>query len=411
MASAASRVAFFLAGGAVGAAGSYVAYLQRFAPFVQPDDHERKRCQETESLHKMNGALMKRLEKVERNSIERVTTPKEQANLLGLMPKIWLEALSNPHIYTTVIYAYWQRWEISGECIHFLEWMQRDGALVDLPHMPRRLRAEFQVQYLSQDQLRNYVIRIENGLFVWEVDGTPCNIPARAYPAPANATQREKAVASIVEKHVKLSLHRDECLEAARAAVEAAIGDGREPTVGNLTNILKPCIKQDLLVRLRDPCWQERIEPQTYEDHIAKKDVRRLKYIPQKLMSNLTWTDVLEAIDHDQGVHMKESKGRPLTRMTEELANPKGIFVLDKFGRLLAGSKVRGIFHHSSFCHGHAVSCAGGIVIVDGVLKQLSPHSGHFMPQPEDFDTLMERMAEQGVDFTNVEIKKRIKVK
>ena len=89
--------------------------------------YEHVHLEDTETLAKMNGALMKRLEKVERNSIERVTTPKEQANLLGLMPKIWLEALHNPHIYTTVIYAYWQRWELSGDCIHFLEWMEQDG--------------------------------------------------------------------------------------------------------------------------------------------------------------------------------------------------------------------------------------------------------------------------------------------
>jgi len=187
--------------------------------------------------------------------------------------------------------------------------------------------------------------------------------------------------------------------------------EGKEPSVANMTSILKHCIKQGMLIRLRDPFFKERIVPQTLEEHKAGKDECRLKYIPPHVLPNLTWADVLEAIDHDQGVHMKESKGKPLSRMTEELANPKGIFVLDKYGRLLAGSKVRGIFHHSSFSHGHAVLCAGGIAIVDGVLTQLTPHSGHFKPMPEDFENLMDCMKEQGIDFTDVEIKKAIKVK
>lgn len=80
----------------------------------------------------------------------------------------------------------------------------------------------------------------------------------------------------------------------------------------------------------------------------------------------------------------------------------KWIFVLSAFKILYVGQKKKGTFQHSSFLAGGATLSAGRLVVEDGVLKAVWPHSGHYLPTEENFQEFMFFLQEHNVDLTNV---------
>ncbi|KAG7561323.1 hypothetical protein ISN45_Aa05g027540 [Arabidopsis thaliana x Arabidopsis arenosa] len=80
----------------------------------------------------------------------------------------------------------------------------------------------------------------------------------------------------------------------------------------------------------------------------------------------------------------------------------KWIFVLSVSKILYVGMKKKGNFQHSSFLAGGATLSAGRIVVDDGVLKAVWPHSGHYLPTEENFQAFMSFLRENNVDLANV---------
>ncbi|XVE96200.1 hypothetical protein REPUB_Repub02eG0201100 [Reevesia pubescens] len=80
----------------------------------------------------------------------------------------------------------------------------------------------------------------------------------------------------------------------------------------------------------------------------------------------------------------------------------KWIFVLSAYKTLYVGQKSKGTFQHSSFLAGGATLSAGRLVVEDGVLKAVWPHSGHYLPTEENFQEFMSFLQEHNVDLTNV---------
>ncbi|KAK7850162.1 iq domain-containing protein iqm6 [Quercus suber] len=80
----------------------------------------------------------------------------------------------------------------------------------------------------------------------------------------------------------------------------------------------------------------------------------------------------------------------------------KWIFVLSTSKTLYVGLKNKGTFQHSSFLAGGATLSVGRLVAEDGILKTVSPHSGHYRPTEENFRQLMSFLKEHNVDLTNV---------
>ncbi|KAF3973310.1 hypothetical protein CMV_003247 [Castanea mollissima] len=80
----------------------------------------------------------------------------------------------------------------------------------------------------------------------------------------------------------------------------------------------------------------------------------------------------------------------------------KWIFVLSTSKTLYVGLKNKGTFQHSSFLAGGATLSAGRLVVEDGILKAVWPHSGHYRPTEENFQELMSFLKEHDVDLTNV---------
>ncbi|KAL6986950.1 hypothetical protein U1Q18_012710 [Sarracenia purpurea var. burkii] len=102
--------------------------------------------------------------------------------------------------------------------------------------------------------------------------------------------------------------------------------------------------------------------------------------------------------------------GKFFYRQTGKLLDTRGgpedakwIFVLSTSKTLYVGQKNKGTFQHSSFLAGGATLSAGRIVVEDGILKAVWPHSGHYLPTEENFEEFMQFLKEHNVDLSIVQ--------
>ncbi|KAH0723536.1 hypothetical protein KY285_006080 [Solanum tuberosum] len=102
------------------------------------------------------------------------------------------------------------------------------------------------------------------------------------------------------------------------------------------------------------------------------------------------------------GKFIYKQSGRVLdTRGGSEEA--KWIFVLSVSKDLYIGMKQKGTFQHSSFLAGGATLSAGRLVIEDGILKAVWPHSGHYLPTRENFEEFMTFLEQHNIDVTIIQ--------
>lgn len=89
---------------------------------------------------------------------------------------------------------------------------------------------------------------------------------------------------------------------------------------------------------------------------------------------------------------------------TSSEPHAKWIFVLSTSKNLYVGKKKKGTFQHSSFLAGGATLAAGRLVVENGILKAVWPHSGHYRPTPENFQEFIFFLREYNVDLTEVKL-------
>ncbi len=83
----------------------------------------------------------------------------------------------------------------------------------------------------------------------------------------------------------------------------------------------------------------------------------------------------------------------------------RAIFVMDENGNLYASNEqIWGTFHHSSFLAGEPVAGAGEIQVSNGELQFLTDHSGHYRPSRAYTQQVLNTLASQGIDISNVGI-------
>ncbi|KAJ1298630.1 hypothetical protein BS78_01G468700 [Paspalum vaginatum] len=82
----------------------------------------------------------------------------------------------------------------------------------------------------------------------------------------------------------------------------------------------------------------------------------------------------------------------------------KWIFVLSTTRILYIGVKSKGTFQHSSFLAGGATSAAGRLILENGILRAVWPHSGHYRPTEANFREFMNYLKKRNVDLTNVKL-------
>ncbi|KAL5765305.1 hypothetical protein ACOSQ2_017899 [Xanthoceras sorbifolium] len=102
--------------------------------------------------------------------------------------------------------------------------------------------------------------------------------------------------------------------------------------------------------------------------------------------------------------------GKFLYKQTGEFLHAAGdddtkwIFVLSTSKTLYVGKKKKGTFQHSSFLAGGATTAAGRLVVKNGTLKAVWPHSGHYRPTEENFKDFVSFLEENNVDLTDVQM-------
>ncbi|KAM7259232.1 hypothetical protein ACFE04_014973 [Oxalis oulophora] len=103
--------------------------------------------------------------------------------------------------------------------------------------------------------------------------------------------------------------------------------------------------------------------------------------------------------------------GKFFNKQTQELLHTSGeeddvkwIFVLSTSKDLYVGIKKKGKFQHSSFLAGGATVAAGRLVVQNGILKAVWPHSGHYCPTEENFRDFVSFLKENNVDLDDVKM-------
>ncbi|KAI3474593.1 hypothetical protein Pfo_029595 [Paulownia fortunei] len=86
----------------------------------------------------------------------------------------------------------------------------------------------------------------------------------------------------------------------------------------------------------------------------------------------------------------------------------KWIFVLSVSKILYVGQKKKGTFQHSSFLAGGATLSAGRLIVEDGILKAVWPHSGHYLPTEENFEEFMAFLLQHNVDLSVVQMVRKL---
>ncbi|CAL5214136.1 unnamed protein product [Lathyrus oleraceus] len=109
-----------------------------------------------------------------------------------------------------------------------------------------------------------------------------------------------------------------------------------------------------------------------------------------------------EVVVKDGKFYYKQS-GELLHTAAED-SHAKWIFVLSTSKSLYVGKKNKGSFQHSSFLAGGATSSAGRLVIENGVLKAVWPHSGHYRPTEENFKEFISFLQENNVNLSDVKM-------
>ncbi|KAG8471627.1 hypothetical protein CXB51_036461 [Gossypium anomalum] len=103
------------------------------------------------------------------------------------------------------------------------------------------------------------------------------------------------------------------------------------------------------------------------------------------------------------GKFVYKQTGKPVHTI-EETGDAKWIFVLSTSKILYVGVKKKGTFQHSSFLAGGATIAAGRLVVDNGILKAVWPHSGHYRPLEENFNDFISFLRENNVDLNNVKM-------
>ncbi|CAN1144297.1 IQ domain-containing protein IQM6 [Linum perenne] len=89
---------------------------------------------------------------------------------------------------------------------------------------------------------------------------------------------------------------------------------------------------------------------------------------------------------------------------TKGPSDAKWIFVLSTSKTLYVGKKNKGTFQHSSFLAGGATLSAGRLIVEEGVLKAIWPHSGHYLPTEENFQEFISFLTNHDVDLIDVKV-------
>uniref|UniRef100_A0A7N2M6Q8 Uncharacterized protein n=1 Tax=Quercus lobata TaxID=97700 RepID=A0A7N2M6Q8_QUELO len=89
---------------------------------------------------------------------------------------------------------------------------------------------------------------------------------------------------------------------------------------------------------------------------------------------------------------------------TQDSQSAKRIFVMSTSKKLYVDQIKKGVFHHSSFLAGGATLAAGRLVAEQGILKSVSPYSGHYRPTDDSLDSFLSLLKENGLNLDEIQV-------
>ncbi|CAK4031345.1 IQ domain-containing IQM4-like [Lecanosticta acicola] len=288
------------------------------------------------------------------SQIERKKQEKRQrekyAKTMGL--EYFLEMVDQKHRYGSNLRRYHQEWKKSDTTENFFYWLDYgDGKELDLEDRPRKRLDTECVRYLSREERRHYLVRIDDqGRFVWDKNRKPIT----------TSPDFRDSIEGIVYKSDDTPTWR-----------EVTTGEKPPPTRDDASD------SSSLSTTISTGSHQKSTAYANEELHDAK-GVNKLNHLGVDTLMN----------------HLLRKTTKSNT----------WIFVADTSFRLYVGIKQSGAFQHSSFLKGARVSAAGLIKIKRGQIRKLSPLSGHYAPPVRNFREFVKSLKAANADLSRLNI-------
>lgn len=256
----------------------------------------------------------------------------------------WLELIDGKHRYGSNLKYYHRKWLASDTQDNFFKWLDRGGGKdLSLEQCPRERLEQERIIYLSSEQRRNYLVRIdEKGLLRW--------------------------------------VRNDDLVDTSPGLWTDA-GDG------------KGVVPYDSI-----PEDEQSVARRTSFESDGRKQAVATHYASAQQKSSNKFTKTLR--EHFTAGGINERLLRKTTKKNT------WIYVADKNLNLYLGLKDTGTFQHSSFLGGGLVVSAGLLKVQQGLITKLSPLSGHYRTKIDSFMNFVDRLEAQGADLHKVQISK-----
>ncbi|CED85032.1 IQ motif, EF-hand binding site [Phaffia rhodozyma] len=275
----------------------------------------------------------------------------------NLEESYWLEMVDGRHRYGANLKYYHAKWEEADTTGSFFRWLDHGaGKKEDLPECPRSQLEKERVQYLNMEQRLNYLCRVDRktGKLYWHVRGEPVDTSPNTWEDRGDGQ-------GIVR--------REEPDSDARPS---------SPSGSSSSSLF------DHSASSSDSSLEE--NEATHYAGAANEDTGGIKGRWKKL------------------TNMFSTKGVGERMLRKTVKKNTWIFVADVDYHLFVGLKKTGTFQHSSFLGGGRVTAAGLIVVKNGLIKSLSPLSGHYKTSIDHYKTFLRQLEDQGADLSKVKV-------
>jgi len=266
----------------------------------------------------------------------------------------FLEMVDLKHRYGSNLHTYHEVWKKSDTHENFFYWLDYgEGRFIDVESCPRERLEREQVRYLSREERRYYLVNVDkDGRLCWAKNGVRID-----------TTEKWKdSIHGIVPA--------DDPTPAFQGVPEHPAGHPRDSTAAGGSDSDDEASASELeaarAAKYATPDFDQ-AHGMTEIHHVSASTI--FNKLLRKSVKKNTW-----------------------------------IFVADTGFRLYVGIKSSGAFQHSSFLQGSRISAAGLIKIKNGMLRSLSPLSGHYRPPASNFRAFVKSLKQGGVDMRHVSI-------
>ena len=283
----------------------------------------------------------------------------EADNSMLMDLRYFLEMTDTQHRYGANLQVYHAEWKRSQTKQNFFAWLDHgEGRHLDLPGCSREKLERERIRYLSREERRDYLVRIDvEGKLRWQKNDELITTSGELY---------RDSIHGIVAKDSSIPswvYEQDDVLDPHNMSSPDDEGASTHTSTTSISNPTQPDHLETTKTK-KNKKRHVRVSPATILNHLLRASVK-----PG------TW-----------------------------------IYVVDTLGKLYIGIKTSGAFQHASFLSGARILSAGSIGVEAGQLTYLSPLSGHYRPTTRSFRRFVERLGDQGADLSRLRVSRAYEV-